>query len=188
MGAVDCEVCLFASWASHYEHLCMSACIQEPLATWSKQVTGHDFCTVWADQCLVCSGVHPSQWGIVVPQRGGWTRGVRNLSCCFAFVMDCEGSMLCNVCDGDLQGWIRTAVHRRKRGGGVPPPPRTPLLPFQCLRLTAKVLLRRLRRQDNLSLKIVGTPSAVTIGGPKEDGGPSQPPPLPLQTPPSSPF
>ena len=35
-------------------------------------------------------------------------------------------------------------------GGGVPPPP----LPFQCLRLTAKILLRRLRCQEDLSFKI----------------------------------
>ena len=41
------------------------------------------------------------------------------------------------------QGCIRTVVHRR-RGGGPPP-----LLPFQCLRLTAKILLRRLRCQED---------------------------------------
>ena len=29
--------------------------------------------------------------------------------------------------------------------GGTPPPPQTPLLPLQCLRLTAKILLWRLR-------------------------------------------
>ena len=81
------------------------------------------------------------------------------------------------------QGCIGTAVHRRRRGGTPPP-----LLPFQCLRLTAKILLRRLRCQEDLSLKIVGPPSVGTIGGPKEEGGPSQPPPfrppLPLPRPP----
>ena len=38
------------------------------------------------------------------------------------------------------QRCIRTAVHRRRRGGY---PRRTPLLSFQCLRLTTKILLRQ---------------------------------------------
>ena len=46
-----------------------------------------------------------------------------------------------------------------------------PLLPFQRLRLTAKILLRRLWRREDLRLQLVG--------GPSEEGGPSQPP---LQT------
>ena len=82
------------------------------------------------------------------------------------------------------QGCIRTAVHRRR---SPPPPPWTPpFLPFQCLRLTAKNFLRRLRCQEDLRLKGFGPPSAGTIGGPWEKGG-SQPTPLPppLQTPPS---
>ena len=42
----------------------MSACLQEPLATNSKQVTGHEFCTPWADKCLYwdfspCTVHHP---------------------------------------------------------------------------------------------------------------------------------
>ena len=39
----------------------------------------------------------------------------------------------------------------RGRGGYIdPPPPRTPpLLPFQCLRLTTKIVLRRLRCQED---------------------------------------
>ena len=39
----------------------MSACIQEPLATNSKQkqVTGCDFCTEWTDKYLVRGGVQP---------------------------------------------------------------------------------------------------------------------------------
>ena len=75
------------------------------------------------------------------------------------------------------QGCIRTAVHRRRRGGKPPPPPLTPL-PFQCLRLTATILLRR---QENLSLKIFGPPLAGTIEGPWEGGGsqPTPPPPPP---------
>ena len=66
-------------------------------------------------------------------------------------------------------------------GGGVPPPlDPPPLLPFQCLRLTAQILLRC---QEDLSLEIFGPLSAGTIGGPKEEGGPSQTPLPPLQTP-----
>ena len=71
-----------------------------------------------------------------------------------------------------------------------PPPPRTPpLLPFQCLRLTAKILLRPLRCQEDLRFKISGPSSAGAIGGPWEEGGweegGSQPnPPTPPQTPP----
>ena len=41
-------------------------------------------------------------------------------------------------------------------GGGTPPghpPPPPPLLPFQCLRLTAKILLRRLRCQEDTLTK-----------------------------------
>ena len=48
-------------------------------------------------------------------------------------------------------GCIRTAVHRRRRGGYLPLDPLPfppPLLPFQCLRLTAKTLLRHLRRHE----------------------------------------
>ena len=64
-------------------------------------------------------------------------------------------------------------------GGGVPPPPGPPstspldppLLPFQCLRLTAKTLLWR---QEDLSLP----------WDPRRRGVPAKPPPLPLQAPP----
>ena len=63
----------------------------------------------------------------------------------------------------------------------MPPPP---LLPFQCLRLTAKILLQC---QEDLSLKTFGMPSAGTIGGPKEERCPSQPPP-PLSDLPLPPF
>ena len=50
----------------------------------------------------------------------------------------------------------------------IPPPrPPPPFLPFQYLRLTAKILLRRLRCQADLSLKIFGPPSAGTISAPK---------------------
>ena len=67
------------------------------------------------------------------------------------------------------------------------PPP--PLLPFQCLRLTAKMLLRCFRCQEDLTLKFSGPPSVGTIGGPWEEGGapakPSSatpPPPPPSNT------
>ena len=68
--------------------------------------------------------------------------------------------------------------------GGVPPtPPGTPLPPFQGLGLTAKIVLQRLRHQDDSSPKNFGLPLAGTIGGPKEEGSPSQtsltPPPPP---------
>ena len=59
----------------------------------------------------------------------------------------------------------------QEEGGGPPP-----LVPFQCLRLTAKILLRRLRRQEDLSFKIFGPPSAGTIGEAKEEGAPANPP------------
>ena len=82
-------------------------------------------------------------------------------------------------------------------GGVIPPldPPSPPLLPFQCLRLTAKILLRRLQFQEDLSFKNFGPPSAGTIGGPREEWGSqptspppsSGPPPPPLQVSPSPP-
>ena len=65
-------------------------------------------------------------------------------------------------------------------GGGVHPLP--PLLPFQCSRLTAKILLRRLRCQEDLRFKMFGPLSAGTTGGPWEEGRGSQP------NPPSPPF
>ena len=54
----------------------MSACIQKPLATDSRQVTGRELCTVWVEKCLVCCGVHsPPHWegsfGINSPWSGG---------------------------------------------------------------------------------------------------------------------
>ena len=54
---------------------------------------------------------------------------------------------------------------RRPEEGGHPPPP---LIPFQCLRLTTKNLVRRLQRQEDLSFEI--------FGGPKEEGVPARPP------------
>ena len=66
--------------------------------------------------------------------------------------------------------------------------PPCPLLPFQCLRLTAKILLRCLRCQDDLSVKKFGPPSAGTIGRAWEQGCPSQIPlPPTLSIPPSPP-
>ena len=59
MDAVHCEFGCFASCAWHSQHLCMSACISEPWATYSKQLTGHEFCIVSAGRWLVRSGVHP---------------------------------------------------------------------------------------------------------------------------------
>ena len=64
-----------------------------------------------------------------------------------------------------------------QEGGGLPSPPSSP---SKCLRLTAKVLLRRLPCQEDLRFKIFGPPSARTIGGPWGEGGGSQSPPSPL--------
>ena len=68
-------------------------------------------------------------------------------------------------------------------GGGVPPPPGPPpFLPFQCLRLTPKILLR-IRCQEALSFKISGPPSAGTIWGLCEEGVPQPNPPPPPSPP-----
>ena len=83
-----------------------------------------------------------------------------------------------------LQGQrcIRTAVHRRR---GYPLPALDPpaLLPFKCLRLTAKILFRRLRCPEDLGFKSFGPPSAGTLGGggsqPNPPSPPSDPPPPP---------
>ena len=68
-----------------------------------------------------------------------------------------------------------------------PPPSPPPLLPFHCLRLTAKVLLRRLRCQEDLSFKFFwpafGGDHRGTVGG----RGWSQPNPLPPPPSPSDP-
>ena len=65
----------------------MSACIQEPVATNSKQGTGHEFCTVWAEKWPICGGVHlggggplgnnpgGGRGGGVIPWRGGVDNG-----------------------------------------------------------------------------------------------------------------
>ena len=67
----------------------------------------------------------------------------------------------------------RDVLERPYTEAPIPPP----FLPFQCLMLTAKILLQRLRCQEDLSLNFFGPPSAGTKGGPWEEGGPSQPPP-----------
>ena len=58
MDAVHWDFRLFVLCASHHEHLCISACSHKPLATNSKQGLCCEFCTVWADKCVVCAGVH----------------------------------------------------------------------------------------------------------------------------------
>ena len=65
--------------------------------------------------------------------------------------------------------------------GGTPPLD-SPPLPFRCLRLATKIVLRRLRCQEDLSFKMFGPPSAGAIGRPWEEGG-SQP-----HTPPTPPL
>ena len=49
MDAVHCEFCLFALYAWHHQHLCMSACIPDLWATYSKQLTGHEVYMVRID-------------------------------------------------------------------------------------------------------------------------------------------
>ena len=71
------------------------------------------------------------------------------------------------------QGCIRTAVHRRRRGVPSPldPPPPSPLPMLEADShhfATAPSVPR--------CLKMFGLPSAGTIGGPWEEGGPSQTP------------
>ena len=91
MDAVHCEFCFFASCAWRHQHLCMSACITEPWATYSKQLTGHEFCIVCTRKWLVGSGVHLPPGGGTINFRqpplpgmggnpsslggGGWTIG-----------------------------------------------------------------------------------------------------------------
>ena len=48
------------------------------------------------------------------------------------------------------------------------------MLPFKCLSLTAKILLRRLWCQEDVSFKPFGP---VRVRGTLGGGGPSQPPP-----------
>ena len=66
-----------------------------------------------------------------------------------------------------LQGGGRDVLERpytAGEGGVNPPPPGPPSPPLQCLRLTAKILLRRLQCQEALSLIVFGPPLAGTIG------------------------
>ena len=65
---------------------------------------------------------------------------------------------------------------RRRRRGGTSPGPPAPPPPLR----TAKILLRCLQCQEDLCFKIVGPPSAGTIGGPSEEGGVPAKPPSPL--------
>ena len=70
MDAVHCEFCLFALYAWHHQHLCMSACIPDPWATYSKQLTGHELHMVRIGQWLFGSGAHPPQGVGGVPSLG----------------------------------------------------------------------------------------------------------------------
>ena len=65
-------------------------------------------------------------------------------------------------------------------GGGVTPAWTPLLLPFQCLRLTAKILLQRLRCEEDLRLIFLGAPSAGDLKGTQGGGGVPAKPPLPL--------
>ena len=111
--------------------------------------------------CLIAS--HRRYWGIGGVGGGGftyqcdraygahqasWTR--RRMAPLF-FASSQTLCLRCRRVPPPPVGSITTAVHRRRRGGYPPlDPPPHPLLPFQCLRLTPKILLRRLRCQGDL--------------------------------------
>ena len=112
-----------------------------------------------------------------------WVRGLvgRNTAS-FVFVVAFAAPPMRGFRSGAAgQRCIRMAVHRRAYPPSPRPPP--PLLPFQCLRLTAKVLLRRLRCQEDLRFKCFGKGGdhRGTLGG---RGSQPNPLPPPLQTPP----
>ena len=68
------------------------------------------------------------------------------------------------------EGCIRAAVRRRRGGGGTPP--WSPLLPFQCLRLAAKICFGAFgAKRIELSFS----------GAAKEEGVPANPPPPPFR-------
>ena len=54
--------------------LCMSVCISELWATYSKQQIGHKFCVVCGGNLFVGDGVYPPRGGTVTWQRfpPGW--------------------------------------------------------------------------------------------------------------------
>ena len=93
MDAVHWRFCLFASCAWHHLHLCISARIPDPWATYSKQLTGHEFYIVCAGRNSVRppggggGGVtwRPPPWdaGNCCPGGGGgWTWGGGGYVCC----------------------------------------------------------------------------------------------------------
>ena len=55
-------------------YLCMSVCISEPWATYSKQQIGHQFCVVCGGNLFVGDGVYPPRGGGVTWQQfpPGW--------------------------------------------------------------------------------------------------------------------
>ena len=78
--------------------LCMSVCISEPWATYSKQLIGHKFCLVCGGNLFLGNGVYPPP-----PPRGG-------------------GGHLATVPPG--VGGNRHPWGGMDMGGGKPPPPR----------------------------------------------------------------
>ena len=61
MQCIENSACLYPVPQTNSISGCQ--CIQKPLATNSKQVTGCELCTVWANRCFVCDGVHPGGLG-----------------------------------------------------------------------------------------------------------------------------
>ena len=55
--------------------LCMSVCISEPWATYSKQLIGHKFCVVCSGNLFVGDGVYPPPGGGGASLGNGSPRG-----------------------------------------------------------------------------------------------------------------
>ena len=86
-------------------------------------VTGYEICTVWADTCLVCGGVHPlpplGGGGIVVRWgAGGWTRGQgvdvwdaiwTHTKCCSVSICHFKGCRPMSAWKG-MKGWINVPI------------------------------------------------------------------------------
>ena len=81
--------------------------------------------------------------------------------------------------------WNGRTPEEEEGGGYLPGPPPPPLLPM--FGADSQNFASAPSVSRGLSFKIFGPPSAGTIGGPKEEGDPSQTPPPPPQTPPSDP-
>ena len=124
--------------------------------------------------------------GGILGQRGLLSKAVHiNSECSPPVCHSPHGSCL----ERSGQRGIRTAAHRRRKGGTPPPlrPPPPPPLPMFEADSQNFALAPSVPR--GLKLESCGPPSVGTIGGPKEEGCPSQHPPPPSDppSPPSAP-